>query len=140
MKKLSSAIVDDDLLSQAILERLIDDSGLFESTIKFSSASDAIPWLMTHPVDLLFLDIEMPKMSGIEMLKSLPYMPNVIIVSSSPDYAITAFDLSVVDYLVKPLKDYSRFLTAINKALVNRNRPTDLKVKIIFLLKLTLYF
>lgn len=125
MKKLSSAIVDDDLISQAILERLIGDSGLFEPAIKFSSAADAIPWLMMNPVDLLFLDIEMPGMSGIEMLKSLLFKPNVIIVSSSPDYAIPAFDLAVVDYLIKPIRDYSRFLTAINKALINRRRPIE---------------
>lgn len=64
----------------------------------------------------------MPGMSGLEMLRSHSYKPDVIIVSAKADYAVEAFDLSVIDYLyiVKPVKDYSRFLAAINKVMARR--------------------
>ena len=120
MNKISCVLIDDDPMSQAVVEHLASKSGLLEIRAKFNSADQAIVWLMENDVDLLFLDVEMPGMSGLEMLRSLSYKPDVIIVSAKAEYAAEAFDLSVIDYLVKPVKDYSRFLAAINKVIARR--------------------
>lgn len=66
-------------------------------------------------MDLIFLDVEMPEISGMELLQALIYKPAVIIISSNPKYAIDAFQFSVVDYLLKPVNDYGRFLKAVTK-------------------------
>ncbi len=75
-----------------------------------------MPWLTKNEVDLLFLDVEMPGISGIDLLRVLARRPEVIIISSNPSYAIDAFEFSVADYLLKPIKDYNRFLKAVNTA------------------------
>ncbi len=122
MKKLSCAIVEDDAISLKVAEVLAEKTGMLEVKNMFSSPGKAIPWLMENEVDLLFLDIEMPDMTGLEMLRVLTYKPEVIVISGNPAYAIEAFDLTVTDYLIKPLKDYSRFVAAVNKV-VAKKRP-----------------
>ena len=77
--------------------------------------------------DLLLLDIEMPELSGFDLIKSLKKVPQTIIITGKKDYAAEAFELDVLDYLVKPIDDYSRFLKAVNKARKNFI-PTDEKV------------
>lgn len=119
MKKISCAIVEDDSVSLKLVELLAERTGMLEVKGSFSSPARAIPWLMKNKVDLLFLDVEMPEMTGLEMLMVLTCKPEVIIISGNPNYAIEAFDLTVTDYLLKPLKDFSRFLAAVNKAGTN---------------------
>jgi DNA-binding LytR/AlgR family response regulator len=120
MNLLTCAIIEDDTISMTMMEGLADKTELLDVKGKFSSSNKAMPWLLENPVDLLFLDIEMPGMSGLDLLKSLPYKPEVIIVSSKPQYAIEAYDLSVTDYLLKPVTDYGRFLAAITKVMTKR--------------------
>jgi DNA-binding LytR/AlgR family response regulator len=120
MNKISCALVDDEIMSLTIVERLAERTGLLDIKAKFHSSDEAARWLINHEVDLLFLDVEMPGMSGLEMLRSLPYTPDVIVVSAKTDYAAEAYDLSVVDYVVKPIKEYSRFLAAVNKVAMKR--------------------
>jgi two-component system LytT family response regulator len=120
MNKISCALVEDDILSLTIVERLVERTGLLEIMGKFGSPEKALHWLMNNEVDLLFLDVEMPGITGLEIIRSLSYRPDVIIISAKSDYAAEAYDLSVIDYLVKPIKDYSRFLSAINKVIVKR--------------------
>ena len=120
MKKLSCVIVEDDVISLKVVEALAEKTGMLEVKNMFTSPGQAIPWLMENEVDLLFLDIEMPDMTGLEMLRVLTYKPEVIIVSGNPSYAIEAFDLTIADYLLKPLKDYSRFVTAVNKVVAKK--------------------
>lgn len=112
---LSCAIVEDDKISRSIIEGLIEKTGLLNVEGSFSSAMEALHSLNEHSVDLLFLDVEMPDLSGLDLFRSLLHKPDVIVISSSSDYAVQAFDLSFVDYLVKPVKDYPRFLAAVNK-------------------------
>ena len=107
-------------MSLTIIERLAEKTGIVEIKGKFNSGEDAARWLINNEVDLLFLDVEMPGMSGLEMLRSLSHKPDVIVVSAKADYAVQAFDLSVVDYLVKPISDYSRFLAAVIKVAAKR--------------------
>lgn len=125
MSKLTCAIIDDDAMSLAVVEKLALKCGMLEVSGKFQSAEEALPYLLDKPVQLLFLDVEMPGMNGLEMMKSLPLKPEVIVVSGKPEYAVAAFDLSVTDYLVKPVVDYSRFLTAVNKVVVKQKLSFD---------------
>jgi DNA-binding LytR/AlgR family response regulator len=120
MMKLTCAVVEDDSVSRAFIKGLIEKTNILSLEGSFSSAQEALPWLNENEVDLLFLDVEMPGISGLEMFRSLPYKPDVIIISGNPQYAVEAFDLSLADYLVKPLKDYSRFLAAVNKVVIKK--------------------
>ncbi len=126
MDKLTCAILEDDLISMTMLQGLVEKTGMLEIKNSFDSASEAMLWLMDNHVDLLFLDVEMPTMSGLDMLRSLSYKPDVIIVSGKSEYAVDAFDLAVTDYLVKPISDYARFIQAINKVITKRKKATDL--------------
>jgi DNA-binding LytR/AlgR family response regulator len=103
----------------------VERTGLLEIMGKFDSPEKALPWLMNNEVDLLFLDVEMPGMTGMEIIRSLSYKPDVIIISGKSEYAAQAYDLSVIDYLVKPIKDYPRFLSAINKVITKKRMNED---------------
>jgi len=109
---------------------LSEKSALLNVRGTFNSPSQAIPWLINNEVDLLILDVEMPGMSGLEMVRALWYKPEIIIISANAGYAVEAFDLSVTDYLVKPVMNYARFLEAINKVIIKRKKkPADAKSK-----------
>jgi DNA-binding LytR/AlgR family response regulator len=119
---ISCAIVEDESVSAKMVEMLAEKTGLLLVKKSFSSAQESMPWLAKNDVDLLFLDVEMPGISGIDLLKVLARRPEVIIISSNPDYAIDAFEFSVADYLLKPVKDYNRFLQAVNKVAARLNK------------------
>jgi len=109
-------VVDDDKLSRLVLEKFIARTDGLELKASFSNAIDAANMLSNeNNVDLVFLDIEMPEMNGIEFLTNLKNLPQVIIYSSKEKYALAAFDFDVTDYLLKPLQ-YPRFYKAAQKA------------------------
>jgi len=109
-------VVDDDKLSRRILEEFILKTEGLDLIYSFSSAIEAINTLKkSDDIDLIFLDIEMPEMTGIEFLNSIKMSSQVIIVSSKDRYAIEAFEYDVTDYLLKPIT-YTRFFKAIDKA------------------------
>jgi DNA-binding LytR/AlgR family response regulator len=108
-------IVEDEPVSQAVMEGLVERSGFLQLQASFSDPIKAIHWLTSNPIDLILLDIEMPGLSGIEMLQSLTVRPQVIIISSKEKYAIDAIDYDVAAYLLKPVRDYSKFLKAVIK-------------------------
>ena len=112
----SCMIIDDDELSRLTLEKLLDQAQLLELRGSCSNPLEAVPLLEQHPVDVLFLDVEMPEMSGLDFLRSLKKAPVVILVTARPEYAADAFDLDVADYLVKP-PTLPRFLKAVHRAL-----------------------
>jgi DNA-binding LytR/AlgR family response regulator len=122
---LNCAIVEDDNFSRVVIEALVEKTPFLKLKGSFSSGQEASLWLNQNSLDLLFLDIEMPDMSGFDLLKALPLKPDVIVVSASPDYAVDAFNLAITDYLVKPVKDYSRFLAAVNKVLAKKAAVPD---------------
>ena len=107
-------IIEDDELSILALQKCITREANLNLKEIFRSAEDALAYLKNNSCDLIFLDIEMKEMSGIEFIKKLGTSPNIIIISSKADYAAEAFDFDVVDYIVKPL-NYERFLKSINK-------------------------
>ncbi|MBN1199442.1 MAG: response regulator transcription factor [Bacteroidales bacterium] len=81
----------------------------------FTDPFQALTYLKTHPVDLLFLDIQMPDISGIRFFHGLEKKPAVIFTTAHPQYAVQGFDLEAIDYLVKPIK-FERFMKAVRKA------------------------
>lgn len=112
-------VIDDDKLSRRIIEEFIKRSEGLEIKQSFSDAVEAINYLKRDDdIHLIFLDIEMPEMSGIDFLNTLKNPPQIIIVSSKGKYALDAFEYDVTDYLLKPVS-YSRFFKAIDKA-INR--------------------
>jgi DNA-binding LytR/AlgR family response regulator len=110
-------IVDDDKISRELIRDYVNDTVDLELIGEFPSAIEANNFLSTNHTDIIFLDVEMPKMSGIELLKSLAEKPLIILITSKEKYAIEAFENEVLDYLVKPV-DYVRFLKAVQKAKV----------------------
>ncbi len=79
---LSCAIVEDDVISMKMIEGMAEKTGLLHINASFTASTEALKWLATHQVDLLFLDIEMLELTGLELLRSLVYKPDVIIISS----------------------------------------------------------
>jgi DNA-binding LytR/AlgR family response regulator len=108
-------IIDDEPLAHRIIEKYSENLPNIEIIAKFYNAIDAFDILITNAVDLIFLDINLPKISGMSFLKSLKRPPLVIITTAYREYASEGFDLDVVDYLVKPFP-LERFLKAVNKA------------------------
>jgi DNA-binding LytR/AlgR family response regulator len=117
-------IVEDEPIARDILCSYISRVGDLDVVGQFGNAISAGTFLREHPVDLLFLDIKMPRMSGLELLRDLPRKPKVVIVSAYRDYALDAFDLDVVDYLLKPVT-FERFLKAVEKATASENRAAS---------------
>ena len=115
MSVLKSIIVDDEELSRNILKNFVGKTQNLEAVAMCEDGIEASNYLSRHVVDLIFLDIEMPEMSGIDLIKSLSKPPMVILVTSKREHAIEAFEYNVVDYVLKPF-DYSRFLKAVNMA------------------------
>ncbi|MBK8704286.1 MAG: response regulator transcription factor [Saprospiraceae bacterium] len=108
-------LVDDEYLALNLLEEFLKHLPDIEVVGKAKSAMAALDILHRTPVDLLFLDIQMPTLSGVNMLKTLQHPPVVVFTTAYADYAVQAFDLNAVDYLLKPFS-FERFLQAVNKA------------------------
>jgi DNA-binding LytR/AlgR family response regulator len=110
-------IVDDDILTCKILEGYVSKSSSLNLIGTFNDSVEARDVLTKRQdIDLVILDILMPEMDGFEIIRSLEFPPNIIIVSSAEEYALKAFDLNVVDYLLKPIT-YGRFCKAIDKTI-----------------------
>ncbi len=116
MIKLKCIIIDDEPLAQEVIERYLENIRELELIRKCSNAMEAFEVLHTEQIDLMFLDISMPVISGIDFLRSLRKAPEVIITTAYPDFALQGFELDVVDYLVKPIS-LERFMKAVNKAI-----------------------
>lgn len=112
--KLSCYIVDDEPLAIEVLQSHIERMDNLEIKGTFQNPLKAFQALHCEPVDLLFLDIQMPTLTGIELLKSLTNAPMVIFTTAHREYALTGFELDVVDYLLKPIS-FERLLQAIGK-------------------------
>ena len=112
--KIKCLIIDDEPLAQRILERYTQDVSSLEVVQKCNNALDAIEIMKEQKIDLIFLDINMPKLTGLEFLRSLQHPPLVIITTAYAEYAIQGYELDVVDYLMKPF-GMERFLKAIQK-------------------------
>jgi two-component system, LytTR family, response regulator LytT len=114
-KNIKILLVDDEYLALNLLEQYASELPDLELVAKVKSSIQALDILQKEPIDLLFLDIQMPTLSGISLLKTLKNPPVTIFTTAYSDYAIEAFDLNVVDYLLKPFA-FERFLQGVNKA------------------------
>ena len=108
-------IVDDEPLAREGMELLVKEAGFLDLRATCSNAIEANKVLAEQPIDLIFLDIQMPRIRGIDFLKSLENRPLVIITIAYPHYALEGFELNVLDYLLKPITT-ERFLMAVNRA------------------------
>jgi len=107
-------IVDDEPLAQVVIESYLERIPEAELVAKCDNALEAFQKLQTHTIDLMFLDIQMPKLTGIDFLKTVHTRPKVIITTAYREYAIEGYELDILDYLVKPIS-FERFLKAVEK-------------------------
>lgn len=112
--KIKCALVDDEPLAIRVLENHIEKIDSMEVVSVCNNAMEFLDALKNKKIDLVFLDIQMPNLTGIEMLKTLPEPPAVVITTAYRNYAIDAFELDVLDYLLKPIT-FERLLKAVNK-------------------------
>lgn len=122
--KLKTLIVDDEPLALDVLETFIERIDSLEFVGRCENGIQAFNYLKKGDIDLLFLDIEMPTLDGMELLKSLQNPPKVIITTAYRDYAVESFELSVVDYLLKPIP-FQRFVKAVNKVVPKENEANQ---------------
>ncbi len=112
--KLKCIIVEDEPIARKVLQEFVDEIDYLELKGQAENPLKAIPLLQDNDVDIIFLDINMPKINGIDFLKSSKLNASIIITTAYPVYAVEAYGLDVLDYLVKPIS-FERFLKACNK-------------------------
>lgn len=118
---MQTIIVEDNEMAMMALKQYCFGYSQIELVNQFSNGIDALNHLNDNKIDLMFLDIEMPDMTGLELLDKLPYLPQVIVTTSNKDYAYEAYEYEVVDFLKKPIGQ-PRFLKACEKAETNIKR------------------
>lgn len=111
---LRALVVDDDPVSRALLARYVGQHDALHLAGVCDSAVAAVPVLRGGEVDVVFLDVEMPEMSGIELVRALDRRPHIVLVTGKAQYAVEAFNVAVSDYLLKPVQ-YPRFLQAVER-------------------------
>jgi len=112
--KTKCLIVDDEPLARELIRGHVEKLENFEIVAECSDAMKALNVIREKQIDLIFMDIQMPQITGIEFLKTLKHPPKVIITTAYREYALEGFELDVVDYLIKPIT-FERFLKSVNK-------------------------
>lgn len=115
MNTIKCLIIEDEELARDLLEKFMEKMPHLELVAKCENPLKALPVLQKTPVDLIFLDIQMPEMTGVAFLKMLPNKPTVIFTTAYPSYALEGYLLDVTDYLLKPYS-FERFAHAVTKA------------------------
>lgn len=121
MNILNALIIDDEPLAHKVILKYAEDVPFLHIVGQVYQATDAYALLQQHPIDLLFLDIQMPKLKGLDFLRTLDHQPQVIITSAYEEYALEGYELQVCDYLLKPFR-FERFLKAVHQA-QKRSQP-----------------
>jgi len=107
-------IIDDEPLARRVIRNYLSKLPEFDPITEFDNAEDALTHISKHPIPLIFLDINMPEITGLEMAKMLPKTTEVIFTTAYSQHAVEGFSMEVLDYLVKPIP-YPRFLQAIRR-------------------------
>lgn len=115
-------IIDDEHIAHGIIKRYCDMMPNMQLMKNCYDALEAIEYLSSHTVDLIFLDLNMPKLKGFDFLKTLSAPPKVIVTTAYQEYALEGYELNIVDYLLKPFS-FERFLKAVNKATIVDTAP-----------------
>jgi DNA-binding LytR/AlgR family response regulator len=124
VKKITCLIIDDEPPAQAVLQKYISQVASLEMAGLCNNAMEAISFLQTQSIDLLFLDIEMPGLLGTNFIRSIKNPPKVIFTTAYRKFAVEGFELNAVDYLLKPIS-FERFIMAVNKVLQLNFQPTN---------------
>lgn len=114
MSKIRCIIIEDEPLAAKVLREYVAAVPFLELAGTFKDAILAAAYLSEHKTDLIFLDLHLPKLKGMDFLRTLTHRPAVIVTTAYHQYAVEGFDLNVTDYLLKPI-EFERFLTAVNK-------------------------
>jgi DNA-binding LytR/AlgR family response regulator len=114
-QELRALLVDDDSVARKIIQQYVKKTEGLELVGECSKPAEALRILQEEPVDILLLDMELPEMSGLDMLRALDHTPHTIFITSSKEYAVDAFDHNAVDFLLKPF-DLARFSKAVARA------------------------
>ncbi|WDF45173.1 LytTR family DNA-binding domain-containing protein [Chryseobacterium sp. KACC 21268] len=115
MEKLRCIVLDDEPIGREIIENFVKEIDFLELVDSFEDPVKALMFLENNNVDLIFSDIQMPKINGLDLVKSLENPPVIIFVTAHRDFALDGFETGATDYLVKPVR-FDRFLKAVNKA------------------------
>ena len=127
-KTISCIIVDDEPMAREILENHLKRIDSIHIVGSCKNAVEAFNLLNSENIDLIFLDINMPEINGLEMLKTLNIQPKVILTTAYSEFALESYDLGVVDYLLKPIK-LDRFIKSVNRALDQFNHKENSEIK-----------
>jgi DNA-binding LytR/AlgR family response regulator len=127
--KLKCIIIDDEPVARKVLQEFIEEVDYLELAGEAENPLKAINLLSNNDIDIIFLDINMPKINGIDFLKSASTNASIIMTTAYTEYAVEAYGLDVLDYLLKPIA-FERFLKACNKAKEARNTGIENKVKV----------
>lgn len=120
-------IVDDEHIAHDIIKSYCDMLPSLQLMKHCYDALEALDYLNTHTVDLIFLDLNMPKLKGFDFLKSLAKPPKIIVITAYKEFALEGYELEITDYLLKPFS-FERFLKAVNKAVQTKERiPTTIQ-------------
>jgi DNA-binding LytR/AlgR family response regulator len=125
---LNCVIVDDDHLSVEVLKKYSAQVNFLSVQQTFNTPEEALTWLKENKTDILFLDIEMPRLNDFEVLNGLEYPPVVILTTAYQNFAVKAFDLEILDYLLKPI-EFEHFEKAVKRAAVYIEIHADHKAK-----------
>ncbi|WP_103070608.1 LytR/AlgR family response regulator transcription factor [Aquimarina sediminis] len=112
---LKCVIIDDEPLAIKVIKNYVNQTKGLTLMASFNDATESLEYLRNNEIDLLFLDINMPLLDGLNLLKSIHQKPLTIITTAHEEFAVESYELEVVDYLVKPIP-FQRFITAVNKA------------------------
>jgi DNA-binding LytR/AlgR family response regulator len=113
---MNTLIIDDEPLALDVLETYVGQMPQLKLVGRCSNAIEANELIRKQPVDLIFLDIQMPQVSGVDFIKSLPHPPLFIFTTAFSNYAVEGYELNAIDYLLKPIS-FDRFMKAVNKAM-----------------------
>src|SRR5450432_1171676 len=122
MTKLSCLVVEDEVLLSEVLADYIKQVPFLELKTVFHDAISAVAWMEDNKVDLIFVDINLPKLKGIDFIKMFQGKSRFIITTAYHEYALQGYELNVIDYLMKPI-EFSRFLQSVKKAMSLSHRP-----------------
>lgn len=122
-------IIEDQPPAQRVLQKYISDIGMMDLKGTYADALQAMDFIKTEAIDLIFLDIHLPKISGIDFLKTLNPRPKVILTTAFSEYALESYDYNVLDYLLKPFS-FERFVQAVSKMPSSKTPTKDSKEEV----------
>jgi len=129
MDKVSCIAIDDDFVALKIISSLINKTDFLELKGLFSDAIEGANAISKLKPEVVFLDVQMPDLTGMDILKNMENRPEIILVTSQDKFAVEAFEFDVTDYLLKPIENYGRFLKAVNKAVTNLKNESSVDVE-----------